>query len=124
MYLYIINGYSSTFWWSHFKINNISLYMYSILILFNNYCIYIADKHIKMGNNYLIDYVFSLMNVSIYIPIIFISNSLFVFFFVLELISCTIFYKFIVSKIQNNSDKNKFYSIFYKNYTNLLFYQY
>lgn len=126
LYLYTFNGFSNTFWWSHFKINNYSLYMYVLIILFNNYFLYVSDKHIKNNNNYSIDYTFSLINITLFIPLIFLSNSLFTFFFLIELVSCSIFYKFIVSKIsfKNNNYKDNYFSIFSKNYLNVLFYQY
>lgn len=100
--------------------------MYILIILFNNYFLYISDKHIKNNNNYSIDYTFSLINITLFIPLIFLSNSLFTFFFLIELVSCSIFYKFIVSKIsfKNNNYKDNYFSIFSKNYLNVLFYQY
>jgi hypothetical protein len=126
IYLFTFNGYSSTFWWSHFKLNNYSLYLYLIVILFNNYFLYITEKHIKILNNYSIDYFFSIINITLFIPMIFLSNTLFTFFFLIELVSCAIFYKFIVSKIsfKNNNYKDNYFSIFSKNYLNVLFYQY
>lgn len=126
LYLFTFFGYSSNFWWSHFKINNYLLYMYLIVILFNTYFLYIADKHVKNNNNYSIDYIFSIINITLFIPLIFLSNTLFTFFFLIELVSCSIFYKFIVSKLsfKNNNYKDNFFSIYSKNYINILFYQY
>lgn len=126
LFLITFNGYSNTFWWSHFKLNNYSLYLYSIIIIINNYFLYISDKHIKLNNNYSIDYIFSIINITLFIPMIFLANTLFTFFFIIELVSCSIFYKFIVSKIsfKNNNYKDNFFSIYSKNYLNVLFYQY
>jgi len=126
LYLCLYHGYSSTFWWSHFKINNYLLYLFLIVHIFSTYFLYLTDKHIKISNNYSIDYVFSLINITLFIPVIFLANTMFTFFFVIELVSCSIFYKFVVSKISFDSKnfKNNFFSIYSKNYLNVLFYQY
>ena len=60
-------------------------------------------------------------------PLIFFSNNIFSFFFLLELNSCIIFYKLVVSKLWYfNLDNNfyKFNKIFSKSYLNLIFYQF
>jgi len=126
LYLYLYHGYASTFWWSHFKINNYLLYLFLIVLVFSTYFLYLTDKHIKINNNYSIDYIFSLINITLFIPVIFLANTMFTFFFVIELVSCSIFYKFVVSKISFDSKnfKNNFFSIYSKNYLNVLFYQY
>lgn len=102
------------------------MYLYSLTILFSTYFLYISEKHIKVNNNYSIDYIFALLNIILFIPYIYLSNTLFTFFFIIELVSCSIFYKFVVSKISFNSNnyKDNFFSIFSKNYLNVLFYQY
>lgn len=126
LYLMIYNGYSSAFWWSHFKLNNYILSIYLIIIIFNIIFLFIANKHVKLTNNYSIDYIFSILNITILIPVIFISNTLFTFFFFIELVSCCIFYKFILSKFNftNKYTKDNFFSIYSKNYINVLFFQY
>lgn len=126
IFLYSYNGYANSFWWSHFKINNYTMYLYSLTVLFSTYFLYISEKHIKVNNNYSIDYIFALLNIILFIPYIYLSNTLFTFFFIIELVSCSIFYKFVVSKISfnNNNYKDNFFSIFSKNYLNVLFYQY
>lgn len=126
IYLITYNGYCGSFWWSHFKLNNYLLSIYSIIILFNILFLYISSKHIKLNNKYSIDYVFSILNITILLPIIFISNTLFTFFFFIELVSCCIFYKFILSKFNfsNKYSKDNFFSIYSKNYINILFFQY
>lgn len=126
LFLFTFQGYSTTFWWSHFKLTNFNLYMFSLVILFSLYFMFISDKHIKMNNIYSIDYIFALINIILFIPFIFLTNTLFTFFFTIELVSCSIFYKFIVGKFffNNNKKLDNFFSIFSKNYLNLLFFQY
>lgn len=126
IYFITYNGFNSTFWWSHFKLNNYLIYIYCLVILFNILFLYISNKHIKLTNQYSIDYIFSIINITLLIPIIFITNTLFTFFFIIELVSCCIFYKFILSKFNFSSIHNKdtYFSIYSKNYINVLFYQY
>jgi len=81
LYLCLYHGYSSMFWWSHFKINNYLLYLFLIVHIFSTYFLYLTDKHIKIINNYSIDYVFSLINITLFIPVIFLANTMFTFFF-------------------------------------------
>lgn len=126
IYLYSYNGFNTTFWWSHFKLNNYLLYIYIIIILFNLLFLFISDKHVKLNNKYSIDYIFSILNITLLIPIIFITNTLFTFFFFIELASCCIFYNFILSKFNFNNKytKDNYFSIYSKNYINVLFFQY
>jgi NADH:ubiquinone oxidoreductase subunit 2 (subunit N) len=126
IYIYTYCGFNTTFWWSHFKLNNYLLYIYIIIILFNVLFLFISSKHIKLNNKYVIDYIFSILNITIIIPVIFITNTLFTFFFFIELVSCCIFYNFILSKFNFNSKANNSanFSIYSKNYINILFFQF
>lgn len=126
LYLFTYNGFNNTFWWSHFKLNNYLIYIYILIIIFNVLFLYISSKHIKLNNKYSIDYIFSILNITLIIPIIFLTNTLFTFFFFIELVSCCIFYKFILSKFNfsNKYTKDNFFSIYSKNYLNVLFFQY
>jgi hypothetical protein len=76
-------------------------------------------------------YIFALVNLSNFFPFLFLANNIFTMFFVLEINSTIIFYKFIMSKIwynrtisnqknvSNALDKNVS-----QNYISVLFYQY
>lgn len=75
------------------------------------------------------DYFFALINISIFLPLIFFSNTLFTFLFILEFSSVLVFYKFVVSKIwkiDSSTNVNNF--ILFRNlpnyYLNMLFFQY
>lgn len=70
-----------------------------MIILFVSIFIQFSIKHININNNVNNnDYYFSILNISIIIPLIFLSNSFYNFIFILEVISILIFYKFAVSK--------------------------
>lgn len=126
IYLYTFNSYSLVFWWSHFKLNNYFIYLHLLVMLFCLYFIYISSFFLKQQNIYNIDYIFSISNIVILLPILFYTNSLFTFFFFIELTSFFILYKFITTKINFNKKYyfNKNFSIFSKNFINLLFFQY
>jgi len=88
-------------------------------------------KFLKNSNvNYNIDYFSSIINLNIFVPLIFFSNTLYTFLFVLELISLLILYKFSVSRNwfekSNffNKNKNTFDRLLPKSYLNMLFFQY
>lgn len=95
---------------------------------FINLILLLIVKQIYYSNvNYSYDYFFALINLSILLPLIFLSNDIFSFFFLLELNSCIIFYKLVVSKLwyfNLDSNFNKFSKTFSKNYLNLIFYQF
>lgn len=127
----IIIGYQQTFWWNHFKITNFLLLILG-LILFVSFLIVFLIKYIPTLNlNYNIDYFFIISNLSLILIFIFFSNTLYTFFFVLELTSSFIFYKFVVSKFWFKQNKfsflnsyTKWNKIFPKFYLNMLFFQY
>jgi len=127
IFFYTLRGYNVNFLWNHLYISNFSLYLVFSTYIINMF-LYLLIKQITYNNvNYSYDYFFSLINLSIFLPILFFSNNVFSFFFLLELNSCLIFYKLTVSKLwylnlSNNS--NKFQKIYSKNYLNLIFYQF
>jgi hypothetical protein len=128
--VFLFKGVNSTFWWNHLYLNNfnINLILYVILIsIIMQLCIRNINQQNNINNN---DYYFSISNLSIIIPLIFISNSFYNFIFILEVVSMIIFYKFTVSKFwfkssnESFNKKNYLERFFSKNYLNVLFYQY
>jgi len=85
----------------------------------------------KSNINYNSDYFFSIINLILYLIIVFLVNNLFSFFFVIEVISIFFFYKFAISKVwqinkntkikENKTKNNKFLP---KNHLNMLYFQY
>lgn len=127
---FLIKGFVQSIWLNHNYINNfnINLILIIMFVLILSYIIFISTKHHNIIVNN--DYYFSLINISIFIPLLFFSNSLFNFLFILEVVSIIIFYKFVVSKFWFN-DRFSFFKktnvlerIFSRNYVNVLFFQY
>lgn len=128
--VFLLRGVSQLFWWNHLYISNFNLYLV-IFMLLTSLFIFTSVKNIlnstNVNNN---DYYFSLVNISVIIPLLFFSNSFYNFLFVLEVTSILIFYKFAVSKFwfKNISDsfnkRNILERFFSRSYSNVLFYQY
>lgn len=78
------------------------------------------------------EYVFSLINIIVVYFLLFFANTFYTAFFVLELISCFVFYKFSISKFWfKNNKKNiintknsTFLKLLPKTFVNTLFFQY
>lgn len=115
-------------WWNHFKFNNFSLGVIFLVLLFNYIYLYVLDSTQFNSESYKYDFFFSLLNLSLFLVIIFLSNTLFSFFFILEVCSVIVFFKFLMSKtwykdlnksslnIKNNSSS--------KTFLNMLFFQF
>lgn len=130
LHFFFIRGYVQSFWLNHNYLNNfnLNLSLLILILLIISYSIFLNTKHQNLVVNN--DYYFSLLNISIFLPYLFFSNSLFNFLFILEVISILIFYKFVVSKFWFN-EKFSFFKktnilerIFSRNYINVLFFQY
>lgn len=129
LYLYFFKGINNAIWWQHFKISNFNLSIIFILIIINLFFIIISKNLSNIQNFVKLDYFFALLNLSNFLPLIFLANTLFTFLFVLEFTSVLIFYKFVVSKIwklNNLNNINNF--LLFRNlpnyYLNMLFFQY
>lgn len=91
--------------------------------------IILSLKHTKI--NYSNDYIFAILNLNNFAPLLFLANNMFTMFFILEVNSTILFYKFIMSNIWYNNEnvntrqsKNNLNSGNSQNYTNVLFFQY
>lgn len=116
------------FWFNHLKLNNFLLNIFYV-IFFINYIVLNTIKFYKNKNiNFNIDYFFAIFNLCVFIPIIYISNTMYTFIFLLEVNSILILYKFSVSKYffnsSKNNEKNKFTKNTPKYYVNMMFFQY
>lgn len=105
-------------------ITNIIVVLFFVSLLMTSIIKFYKNKNI----NFNIDYFFALFNLSIFIPMIYISNTMYTFLFLLEANSILILYKFAVSKYffksLKDNDKFKFLKNTPKHFINMLFYQY
>lgn len=119
------------FWWNHFKFSNFTFDIIILLLLVNFLFVFILGIIKYNFNIGKFDYFFALLNLANFLPLMFLVNTFFTFFFVLEVNSCLIFYKFVVSKIWYNGSKSDSFNNYLslkrllpKNYLNMLFFQY
>jgi len=128
---YFIKGHESVFLWNHLVINNNNLYIiYTIVIMLLLFNI-LLNTLISNNVNYNSDFFFAINNISIFLIILYFTNTIFSFIFLLEVVSVTVFYKFIMSRLwykPNPSENSQKFDLttknLPKNYLNMLFFQY
>lgn len=115
-------------WFLHLKLNNFLINLIFLVFLINIFLLNIIKYYKNKNINFNIDYFFALFNICLFIPIMYLSNTVFTFIFLLEIISILILYKFSVSKYFFNSSKNNEKNVFLKNtpkfFVNMVFFQY
>ena len=130
--LLLFRGYSGSFWCNHLFLNNFSIkYLIffsklSVFVIFIVYCLALSRVFFS------VDYIYSIGNLFIISPLIFLSNNFFVFYFLLELIVCLTFFKFVVSRFWYKDSYNfykkasaeKYADYTPKMFVNALFFQY
>jgi hypothetical protein len=90
---------SHTFLWNHLSCSNFKYWMFFLLVfcglIFFTYLRFVAYANVPVS----IDFCFALANLIAIIPIIYYINTLYSLLFLIEAVSATLFYKFVVSKI-------------------------
>ncbi len=129
--LFIFHNNVFIFWWNHLTLSNFSNYLVFFFIFFSIFVAFYIYGLAFGKINYSVDYFFAICNLVLFLPLIFLSNNMFTFFFLLEVNSLLIFYKFVVSKIWYKNSFNlmnvnlmKFNKIVPKAYLNVLFFQF
>jgi hypothetical protein len=128
LFLYFIKLDFNLFWFNHLKVSNFILNLVIVIMLLSLFII-LCIKHVNNSNiNYSIDYFFSFYCLIVFTPLMFFSNTLYTFIFILEVNSLLILYKFSVSKfIFKDTFKNSSNYLSRKLpffYLNMLFFQY
>jgi hypothetical protein len=133
LFTYILNfflfkSFNLVNWWNHFKFNNFSINIVLIILFLNVLYLFILNSTQFNIESYKYDFFFALLNLSIFLVLIFFTNTLFSFFFLLEVNSVIVFFKFLMSKTWykdlNKSSinlKNQYNS---KTFINMLFFQF
>lgn len=129
---FILHFNNQSFFFQHLYINFKNYKLILSFYIFNIFILYIFYKNSYNSIVVNIDYIFSIENIIIILPLIFFTNNFLSFFFFLEISSCLVFYKFVSSRIfyKNNLKFNnikileKFNKNLPKMYLNILFFQY
>ena len=128
----IYRGYSVVFWNQHLFINEFIIYILNIIILFAILTLFILNNLSFNKFFFSIDFIYATSLIFLILGLIFLSNTFFTFYFILELTVCLIFFKFTVSRfffrnplnIYNANTLEKFSNVLPKNHVNVLFFQY
>ena len=127
IFLYTLRGKNFTLWFNHFNLTNFTVYMFLLFNIIGIVLFFLLNTFTNKNNIYQnIDYLFSINNLVIFLPILFCVNTLFTFLFTLELISVVLLYKLVSSKIwYKNTFKSKYIeNTIPQNYINMIFFQY
>lgn len=128
LYLFFFKFDFIIYWFNHLRLSNFLNNNIIIIIFLNIFMISIIKFYKNKNINFNIDYFFALFNLNIFIPLMYLSNTMYTFIFLLEINSILILYKFSVSKYFFKSVKENYKNKFLKNspryYINMLFFQY
>lgn len=128
--LFFIRGKNFILWFEHliltnFIINVVVFFFYLSFLLVLLLVAVIKKNNLTKG----VDYLFALINLTILLPYIFFSSTVFTFLFIIEILSTILLYKLVSSQIWfKTQDLNKFYKGISRqnptNYINMVFFQY
>lgn len=128
---FIFHGNQLSYWWDHLKVTNFNVYLLLFLILIFLIMLFILNTIPAANIAYNIDFFFCISNLVFVLLLIFFSNNIYTFFFLLEVGSNLVFYKFTVSRSwfikphdSFSTSFTKFTRILPTNYINMLFFQY
>lgn len=93
--------------WNHFKYSNFIIYIVEIIILINIIFLYIINTFSFNSEVIKSDFFFSLINLSIFLILLLFTNSFYSFFFVIEVNSLLLFYKFLTSRLWYKDSSSK-----------------
>lgn len=123
--LFFLKGYSISFWSNHFKFTNLNLTLTLTFLSINLLYLVFSSSLFLQKYSYKSEFFFALVNLTVFLPIIFFINTLFTFFFFIELNSSLVFFKFINSSSSLFKKRaSSLESTAPKYYVNMLFFQY
>ena len=130
-FLMLFRGFDSVIWFGHLKISNTNMFLMTFFLILFILLFLIFLNKISIVKNIQFEYFFSIIFLNTLLPLIFFSTNILTFFFILEVVSCLILFKFIVGRdweLLISTKKSNFfnYSSTYKStsYINIVFFQY
>lgn len=128
LFFFLLRGRNNLFLFNHFLFTefHVKVFLFFLVVAFSFYFVLYATTSSK--SEYPVDFFFSLLNLVLLLPFLFCTNNLFTFLFVLEVISCFLFYMLSASKLWYKGVKEKI-SVTTSNerpvlYVNMIFFQY
>ena len=125
--VYTIRGKNDIIWFNHFNLNNFTINLFYLFVFISFTTVFLLKVTTKKTNLIKsMDYIFAINNLIILLPCLFFVNTVFTFLFLLELISVTLLYKLVSSKIwfKNNKNTKNLNNNIPQNYINMIFFQY
>lgn len=124
---FFMSGHESVSFWGHLQFNNFNIQLTQMILIL--IVAYYALLSSLSGNSssYNSDFFFSVSNIILYSTLLFLTNTIYSFIFVLELSSITIFYNFVTARVFFKSDPYSTSQITNKNpqnYLSMLLFQY
>lgn len=128
IHLHMLDGYEEALINGHLFLSNKSMFFTSITFIIG-LLFFKVITHLNEKNNIIThEYYYSVFTIIIYTYILYLSNSFYSFFFILELVSVTILYKLTLSKLWTSDLKNLYIESSSKEntrgYVNVIFFQY
>ena len=124
IYFTSFHGRNEMILFNHFNISNFFINNL-ILFLIVNFFVFILIKAVRNNNlNKSIDYYFSINNILMLTPFLFMVNTVFTFLFFIEVVSILVLYKLVSSKIWFFNPNNSKNSKLPQYYINMLFFQF
>lgn len=129
-FLFFFRGVHEVIWFNHLTLTNTNIF----LILFFNFIfliLYIVFLKLPLLKNLQFEYFFLINLINLYIPLLFLSTNIVTFFFLLEVVSTLILFKFVIGReweLLNNFKKTNFFNFSNStkstSYVNIVFFQY
>jgi hypothetical protein len=129
---FIYRGYALVFFNQHLFLNEFNIYMLNFILMFAILVLFILYNLSFNRFFFSVDFVYATSLIFLVLGLIFLANTFFTFYFILELTVCLIFFKFTVSRFFFRNPLNiytvntleKFSTTLPKNHINVLFFQY
>jgi hypothetical protein len=125
----IYNGHPTTNFFNHLRFSNFTTTLPSLIVALTSSLLIYSTFITKNNNNKNVDYIFSIGLLSCILPTVYLAKTIYTLFFLIEVNSSLVFYKFVTSNfwfrnLNNNVNKNTLKRELPKNYLNTLFFQY
>lgn len=121
---------TTTSLWQHFKYTNFNLNVTNVILIVNIVFLFVINSYNFNSEVLKFDFFFALLNLSLFLILLLFTNSFYSFFFVIELNSLLLLYKFLMSRLWykdknsnklNNTKTSKFSP---RIFLNMLFFQF
>lgn len=119
-FIFTLRGYNDFFFFGNLLCNNTILGFFFITVLVSFFFSFFFKIIVSNRFYYSITYFFTILFIMLFLPIIFLANTLFTFVFLMEMISSLMFLKLITSRVFFLNKKTNLN----RGYINIIFFQF